>query len=136
MGLRKRVVKGFTDACLRAERRLVVDLLRNGRMTDSEWKQITEELEEIAEKYQQEEIGHDGFIQNRKKVENKICSEKRSKGNGLKGKEARQLYENYRENHQPIMEQAFYNSSKNTFYFLYRLPLIKTRYMVTALKLQ
>lgn len=136
MGLRKRVVKGFTDAYLRAERRLVVDLLRNGRMTDSEWQQITEELEEIAEKYREEEIGHDGFLEHRKQIENKICSEERSKKKGLTGQEARQLYETYREKHQPVMEQAYHNSSKNTFYFLYQLPVIKTRYVVTGLKLQ
>lgn len=136
MGLRKRVVKGFTDAYLRAERRLVVNLLRNGRMTDTEWQQITEELEEIAKKYREEEIDHDRFIENRKQVENKICSEKRSRDKGLTGQEARQLYETYREQHQPVMEQAFQNSSKNTFYFLYQLPVIKTRYMITGLKLQ
>lgn len=136
MGLRKRVVKGFTDAYLRAERRLVVGLLRNGRMTDTEWRQITEELEEIADKYRKEEIGYEGFIENRKQVENKICSEKKSREKGLTGKEARKLYENYRETHQPVMEQAFHSSSKNTFYFIYQLPVIKTRYMITGLKLQ
>ena len=136
MALRKRIVKGFTDAYIRAERRLVVDLLRSGRMTDTEWQEIMEELEDITEKYRNEEISHDDFLNDRKKIQNRICREERSKKKGLTGQEARQLYEEYRESHQPVMEQAYHNSSKNTVYFLYQLPVIKTRYMITGLKLQ
>lgn len=136
MALRKRVVKGFTDAYLRAERRLVVGLLRSGRMTDKEWQDITDDLEAIAEKYRNKEIGHDDFLDDRKNIQKRICREERSKNKGLTGQEARELYEEYMEGHQPVMERAYYNSGKNTFYFIYKLPVIKTRYMITGLKLQ
>ncbi|WEL23990.1 hypothetical protein [Candidatus Nanohalovita haloferacivicina] len=136
MGLRNKVVKGFTDAYLRAERRLVVDLLRNGRLTQNEWNQIAQDLNQIAEKFQQEELDHNGFIQNRKQLERKIIKEKQKKEQGLKGEEARKLYEKYRERHQPVMEKAFHSSDKHTFYFLYKLPVIKTRYMITGLRMQ
>ncbi|QKQ98797.1 hypothetical protein GKQ38_04710 [Candidatus Nanohaloarchaea archaeon] len=136
MGFRKKVVKGFTDAYLRAERRLVVDLLRNGRLTRGEWQEIADSLNEIAQKYSEDQIDNSRFLQDRKQIERQIVGERREKKQGLTGEEARTLYESYRQRHQPVMEQAFHNSGRNTFYFIYKLPVVKTRYMITGLRMQ
>lgn len=136
MSLRKRVVKGFTDAYLRTERSLVVDLLREGKITQEDWQDIARELNNIADKYTEDEISHSDFLKNRKEIEKRIATNRSEPEEGLTGKDAINLYESYRKKHQPVMEKALHESDRNTFYFLYRLPVVKTRYMLTGLRLQ
>ncbi|MFB6204558.1 MAG: hypothetical protein ABEJ69_00505 [Candidatus Nanohaloarchaea archaeon] len=134
MRLRERIVKGFVDSYMRTEQRLVILLLRTGRITSSEWSQVSEELNELAEAYQNGEITAEEFIDDRKDLEEEIRSDREEKKEGCTKEEALSLYTDYRNRHEDALEEAFMESNRSTIGFLLKIPLVKARYTLSGIR--
>lgn len=134
MSLRERTVKGYVDAYLRSERKLVTDLLRTGCMTTDEWKEISGRLNEAAEDYEEGEKDFREFLETRKEIDHDIRKTREENDTGLTKEESLELYEEYRERHQEMLEQAFMDSERSVLGFLARMPVLRAKHFFSVLK--
>lgn len=134
MSLRASVVKGFVDSYLRSEERIVIRLLRTGRLEKEEWSEISGKLNTLAENYENGEISPQEFLEKRKELEEEIHHGRTEKNGGTTKEEAFELYEEYREQHEDVLVDAYIRSGRSTIVLLANIPVIKLRNFVAGIR--
>lgn len=134
MNLRERTVKGYSDAYLRSERKLVTDMLRTGCLTSGEWEELSQKLNKAAKDFEKGENTAEEFIEKRKQIDAEIRKSRKEKDTRMTREEAQELYEDYRERHQKLLEEAFMESRRTIPGFLIRMPVLRAKHAISVLK--
>jgi hypothetical protein len=134
MSLRVRTVKGFVNSYLRSERKLVTDLLRTGRLTPEEWEEIARKFEEPAEEYENGDITAEEFLERRREIEKELRNGREEKQQGVPREEAFELYSDHRDRHEQLLEVAYMDTGKSTLHFLFKIPALRVRRMLSSLR--
>ena len=103
-------------------------------MTTEEWKELSGRLNEAAEDYEDGEIDFREFLEMRKEIDRDIRKTREENDTGLTKDESLELYEEYRERHQEMLEQAFMESERSVLGFLARMPVLRAKHVFSVLK--
>ncbi|MFB6203972.1 MAG: hypothetical protein ABEK01_05770 [Candidatus Nanohaloarchaea archaeon] len=133
MEIRERIVRGYINAYLRSEQKMVTKLLVRGRITGDEWEEYSRELNKVAGRYETGEIGPEEYLDRRKDIKKQIKSPG-EKGEGITPKEAMEKYREQREKEENLLIDAMKRSDRSSLSLLLKIPSIKASHLFSSLR--
>lgn len=134
MNLREKVIEGFVATYTENEKVIIRNLLQTGRIDEEEWSQISQELTQLAQEYQDGEKDPNQFIKERRQIRKQFNRSREEKQPGLTREEAEGLYQEIEEEQRETLEKAFKQSGHSTVRITAKVLSARIKFIAARLK--
>lgn len=134
MNLREKVIEGFVATYIENEQVIVRNLLQTGRIEREEWKQISQEFQELTGKYKENQITPGEYIQKRKELRKEFNKSQEEKQAGLTRDEADNCYQEIKEEEEKTLKKAYNQSGHSTVRIAGKILSARIKFIIARLK--
>lgn len=134
MNLREKVIEGFVATYIENEQVIVRNLLQTGRIEREEWKQISQDFQELTERYNEEEIKPGEYIRKRKELRKEFNKSQEEKQAGLTRDKADKCYEEIKEQEEKNLKKAYNESDNSTIRIAGKILSARIKFIIARLK--
>lgn len=134
MNLRDKVIEGFVATYIENEQVIVRNLLQTGRIEREEWKQISQDFQELTQRYRENEITPGEYIEKRKELRKEFNKSQEEKQAGLTRDEAEGCYSEIKEQEEKTLKKAYNESGHSTIRIAGKILSARIKFIIARLK--
>ena len=134
MNLRDKVIEGFVATYIENEQVIVRNLLQTGRIEREEWKEISQDFQELTQRYRENEITPGEYIEKRKELRKEFNKSQEEKQAGLTRDEAEGCYSEIKEQEEKTLKKAYNESGHSTIRIAGKILSARIKFIIARLK--